>query len=550
MKKKERQVAPVRIGLLAKRKNSTAPYFVQITSWIMMIWVILLCVTLGLTLRYSMNTLQEKIDETLQSTVITLAESRAMRQALLEGRCSEELVEYLDSIVEHTTDLDVISVADAGSIRIYHIHRERIGQKFVGGDEGRALAGERYFSDATGTMGYQHRYFSPVLDEEGDVLGFVMASTTQNRMEQLYRDISSTYLKLMLVLTLFTLVFSACLAVYLRNTLRGARPEELVRTYLTQNDILNSLEEGLISLDREGRVRLVNEAAEKTLGKKEELLLYQNVDEILRDNEGRSLLGIRCENLLSSHPNLMVSSILMKSGSPWARQVLILNDKTEAFRRAEQLNGTRHIVSTLRANNHEFMNRIQVISGLLQMGRIQDAMGYIGEISTTHGQVIAPVMQLIHNANVAALILGKMSSLRELDIRMTLLANSWLPEHSRYLSTDELVSVVGNLLENAIEAVNAVSDGRSRTIDLQVTEDEQGLLILISDSGVGIAPEHIPMIHKAGFSTKAAEGRGVGMSLVMGIVESRGGSLEVDSELDAGTTFTLIFNKERGGMAL
>lgn len=533
-----------------KKKNSSVPYFVQIMSWIMLIWLILLGITLGLTLRYSMNTLRAKIDEILQSTVITLAESDHIRQALDAGCCDEKLMDYLDNVVDNTTDLDVISIADENSVRIYHINRDRIGEVFVGGDQGPALEGQRYFSDATGTMGYQHRYFSPVLDEDGSIMGFVMASATQNRIQQLYQDISQTYLNLLALLTICTLILSAIMAVYLRNTLRGAKPEELVRTYLTQNDILNSLEEGLISLDREGKVRLVNAAAEKTLGKREALLLYQNVDEILRSNEGHSLRGISGENLLSSHPNLMVNSILMKSGSPWARQVLILNDKSEAFRRAEQLNGTRHIISTLRANNHEFMNRIQVISGLLQMGRAQEAMGYIGEISATHAQIIAPVMQLIHNSNVAALILGKMSTLRELDIQMTLLANSYLPEHSRFLTSDELVSVVGNLLENAIEAVDVVSDDRSRTIDLQITEDDQGLLILISDSGVGILPEHIPLIHKSGFSTKAAEGRGVGMSLIMGIVEHREGSLDVDSEPGNGTTFTLIFNKERGGKAI
>ena len=533
-----------------KKKTSSVPYFVQVMSWTMLVWMILLSITLGLTLRYSISTLEEKIDEILQSTVITLAESRQVHQALEEGRCPEELMDYLDSVVQNTTDLDVITIADHRAVRIYHVNRERIGGKFVGGDEGPVLEGKRYFSDATGTMGYQHRFFSPVLGENGDIIGFVMASTTQQRMQMLNRDISRTYLNLMGLLTVCTLILSAVLAVYLRNTLRGAKPEDLVRTYLTQNDILNSLEEGLISLDREGRVRLVNEAAETTLGIREELLMYRNVDDVLRDGEGGSLRGITGENLLSSHPNLMVSSILMKSGSPWARQVLILNDKSEAFRRAEQLSGTRHIVSTLRANNHEFMNRLQVISGLLQMGRIQEAMGYIGQISVTHADLVAPVMQLIHNSNVAALILGKMSTLRELDIQMTLLANSRLPEHSRFLTSGELVSVVGNLLENAIEAVNAVSDDRSRTIDLQITEDEQGLLILISDSGVGIAPEHIPLIHKSGFSTKAAEGRGVGMSLIMGIVEHREGSLEVDSELGAGTTFTLIFNEERGGKVL
>lgn len=539
-----------RTAVFQKRKNSTAPYFVHAMSWIMLVWFLLLGITLGLTLRYSVDTLQNKIDEVLKSTVESLAESEAVHRALERGYCEEEMLHYLDVVVEKTTDLDVITIADANSVRVYHIRRERIGQKFVGGDEDRALAGESYFSDATGTMGYQHRCFSPVRDEEGTVIGFVMASTTHDRMQRLYRDISTTYLNLLLILTVFTLVFSSCLAIYLQRTLRGAKPEELVRTYLTQNDILNSLEEGLISLDGDGKVRLVNEAAVKTLGLREELLLNHSVDELLRDNHGQSLRGITGENLLTNHPNLMVNSIHLKRASPWTRQVLILKDKSEAFRRAEQLNGTRHIVSTLRANNHEFMNRLQVISGLLQMDRIQEAMGYIGEISTAHAQIITPVMQLIHNANVAALLLGKMNNMRELDIRLTLLANSYLPEHSRYLNTSELVSVVGNLLENAMEAVNAVSDDRSRTIDLQITEDEHGLLILISDSGVGIAPEHIPLIHKAGFSTKAAEGRGVGMSLIMGIVESREGSLEVDSELGAGTTFTLIFNKERGGKPL
>lgn len=538
------------MAVSSRKKGSSVPYFVQAMSWIMLLWFVLLSITLGLTLRYSMSTLQQKIDEVLQSTVVTLAESRTVRTALQNGYCDEELMDYLDRVVKHTTDLDVLSIADEHSVRIYHIHREKIGQTFVGGDEGQALQGQRYFSDATGTMGYQHRYFSPVQDEKGDVLGFVMASTTHDRMRQLYQDISGTYLKLLAVLTLCTLIFSAYLALHLQRTFQGAKPEDMVRTYLTQNDILNSLEEGLVSLDGDGRIRLVNEAAIKSLGQREELLLYQPVDGLLRSSKGQSLRGATGENLLTNHPNLMASSIMLKASNPWARQVLILKDKSEAFRRAEQLNGTRHIISTLRANNHEFMNRIQVISGLLQMDRIPEAMEYIGQISATHAQIITPVMQLIHNANVAALILGKMNNMRELDIQMTLLANSSLPEHSRYLSTNELVSVVGNLLENAIEAVNAVPDDRSRTIDLQITEDEQGLLILISDSGIGIAPENIPLIHKAGFSTKADEGRGVGMSLIMGIVENREGSLEVDSELGAGTTFTLIFNKARGGMGV
>lgn len=531
----------------AKQKSNTFPFFVQVMCVVMTVWFVLLSITLSLTLQYALDTLQDKIDNSLVSTAATLASNNSVKEALLSGEVSEDMTAYLDAVVAKTNDMDVISIADKNSIRVYHVVHERIGQKFVGGDEARALAGESYISDATGTMGYQHRAFCPVLDDDGKVLGFVMASTTQDRLERLRSDIIATYLRLLVGLTVCTLVFSAGLAVYLRRTLRGARPAELLRTYLTQNDILNSLDEGILSLDHAGKVCLVNQAAEEALGQGEELLLSKDVDNILRLESGESLRGAVGENLATNRPNLLVNSIQLGSSSRWAWQVLILKDRSEAFRQAEQLNGTRHMVSALRANSHEFINQIQVISGLLQMGRVQEALSYIGAVSDIQAQSIAPVVQLIHNANVAALILGKLGNMRELNIRLTLLANSRLPEHSRYLSTSELVSVVGNLLENAIEAVNAVSDDRARNIVLQITEDEQGLLIQVSDSGIGIVPEIMPHIWEMGFSTKAAEGRGVGMSLIRGIIDRHEGSMEVDSEPGGGTTFTLIFSKERGG---
>lgn len=532
------------------RKSNTIPFFVQATCVIMMVWFVLLSITLGLTLRYSLRTLQDKIDNSLTSTTAALAANSSVKEAMITGTLQGNMFEYLDALVEKTNDLDVISIANRDSIRVYHVVHDRIGQKFVGGDEQRALNGEAYISDATGTMGFQHRSFCPVFDDTGNVLGFVMASTTQDRLEQLRSNITATYLNLLMILTACTLVFSAGLAAYLRRTLRGAKPEDLLRTYLTQNDILNSLDEGIVSLDSAGRIRLINQAATRALGKRDELLLGQEVDGLLRSESGESLLKITGEDLPTNRPNLLINSIHLETSSRWARQVLILKDKSEAFRRAEQLNGTRHIISALRANNHEFSNKLQVISGLLQMNRAQEALNYIGTLSVIHAQLITPVIQLIHNANVAALILGKLDNMRELDIHMTLLANSSLPDRSRFLSTSEIVTIVGNLLENAIEAINSVSDDRDRTIVLQITEDEHGLLILTSDSGIGIDPGIMPHICQQGFSTKAAEGRGVGMSLIRGIVDRRGGSMDVDSEPGDGTTFTLIFTKERGEYGL
>ena len=114
------------------------------------------------------------------------------------------------------------------------------------------------------------------------------------------------------------------------------------------------------------------------------------------------------------------------------------------------------------------------------------------------------------------------------------------------MSTNELVTVVGNLLENAMEAVDPVPAGQDRSIALQITEDDRGLLIMVSDTGRGISREDLPHIFENGFSTKAGSGRGVGMKLIREITDRHGGSIEVDTEPGSGTTITIIFSRERG----
>ena len=523
------------------------PLFWRLLVWIMVCWVALLAVTLGVTMHYSMAAIQDKIDEILCSSVQTLGESPAVRRVLQNGVCDQELADYLTSVVACTDDLDYITIADTDSIRIYHIDPAYIGLPFEGGDQYRALAGESYLSDAEPkNFGQQRRAFYPVRDEDGTILGFVMASATYERINTLRRDIYATYAKITLALTVCTLVFSMLLAVYLGRNLRGVRPEDLLRVYLTQNDILNALDEGMISFDTTGRVRLVNAAAAKMLGHREDLLLGQNVDDLLRAEDGTSLRGREEQGLQSDHANILVRPAPLPDSNLWARQVLILADKSEVTRYAEELGGTRHMISALRANTHEFLNKLQVISGLLQMGYVSEALEYIGSMSAIHEHIVGPVMQLIRNSNVAALILGKENNMRELDIELTLLRNSCLPEHSRYLSTTELVTVVGNLLENALEAVNAAPAGGIRSVVLQITEDEKGLFLMVSDTGEGILAENLPHIFKNGFSTKAQTGRGVGMKLIKDITDRHGGSIEVDTEPGSGTTISIIFSRERG----
>ena len=534
-----------------KQENKRSlPLFWRLTLIITAAWVVLLSLTMGVTMRYALRSMREKIDNVLMSTVKSLGNAPATRLILEQGYCDEEMTAYLTDVIHYTEDMEFITIADANSIRLYCVIPAGIGQPFEGGDQDRALEGEVYLSDAKpGNYETQRRAFHPIRDESGEVIGFVMASASHERINRLRDDILVSYLGLGMMMAVCTLFFSGLLAMYLRRNLRGLKPEDLIRSYLVQNDMLNALNDGLVSFDNTGRVRLVNAAAARMLGHREDLLIDRNVDELLRAADGSSLRGCSesSPGIQSSRANILVRSVQLPSSSRWARQVLILSDKTEISRYAEELGGSRHMVSTLRANTHEFLNKLQVISGLLQMGRTEEAQRYIGEISAVHEHINKSVMKLIHNTSVAALILGKASNMRELDIKLILMSNSELPEQSKYLSTTELVTVVGNLMENAIEATNAILMEDKRSVVLQITENERGLLIMVSDAGEGISDENMPRIFERGFSTKASTGRGVGMWRIREIVDSHGGTIDVDTEPGSGTTFTIIISQKRGG---
>ena len=526
------------------------PLFWRLTFTITAAWLVLLTATLGLTMHFSMRTMANKIDNILMSTVESLGHAPHIQRAVKQGCCDQEMREYLTSVVENTEDLEFITIADRNSVRLFFIDPAEIGQTFLGDDQYRALAGEVYLSTADpANYGTQRRAFHPVWDEAGEVIGFVMASATHNRIREIQGKIIVSYIGIAAMLSACTLVLSGILAVYLGKNLRGMRLEDVVRAYLSQNDILNTLDNGLISFDNTGSVRLVNTAAARMLGHREDLLVGRNVDELLRAADGSSLRN-RTEGKLgvqSSRPNILVRPVQIPNAALWARQVLILSDKSEVTQYAEALVGTQHMVSTLRANTHEFLNKLQVISGLLQMGQTEEAQRYIGSIAAAYEHITGPVLKLIRNTNVAALILGKSSRMRELDIDLVMVSESDLPERSRFLSTTELLTVLGNLLENAIEATNASPAEELRASSLQIKEDEKGLLIIVSDTGEGIEPENLPRIYEKGFSTKANAGRGLGMGRIRDIVESHEGTIEVDTEPGSGTTFTIIISRERGG---
>ncbi len=511
--------------------------------------LILTTALLYTTMRISAGRLENTIEEILVSNADILASSESVKEALINKKCGDALMNFLDSIASTSDTINIISIADTDSKRVYHIRHNLIGQSFVGDDQTEALNGNSYLSFATGTEGAQRRAFHPVFDDSGNVIGFVMVSTKMSQVGELKYNLLLQYRWLFIAALATSILIPEVIYKMLSSVLLGNRPERLVYLYQTQLGLLNTLEEGILSIDKNGDIKLANAAAERILFSTKDELEQHNISEFLTAEDGKSVLDIKknTKNLASSRPNVLMHIIPLYEGKKQTGLTLILIDKTEAQRQAEQLTGSMHMISALRANRHDFMNKLQVIYGLIQMGNPEKAAAYINEVSEIQHNVEDPILHKIRNVNLAALILGKLQNMLETDIAMNISSESVIPRHSAFLSSRELVTIVGNMLENAIEAINMKQGNDARTIDLQITETEEYLMISVSDTGIGIKEADFDKIFSYGYSTKSDTGRGNGLYITKEIVTRHHGNIDVESDPGEGSTFELFFNEIRTG---
>ena len=193
----------------------------------------------------------------------------------------------------------------------------------------------------------------------------------------------------------------------------------------------------------------------------------------------------------------------------------------------------------MRAYTHEFINKLHTILGLIQLGRVEQAEQYILDVSQVHHQSVSRVMNQLQDTAVAALLVGKASRAAELGVQLQVDPRSNLSSEEHMLPSGVLVTILGNLIENATESLNR-STRKQKIIHISILENSEGLFLCVEDTGPGIVPELLPYIFEPGVSTKG-DGHGIGLAQIRDLTDLYHGQIRVESEPKAGTSFFLSF---------
>lgn len=345
-------------------------------------------------------------------------------------------------------------------------------------------------------------------------------------------------------------------AVYLarrvKKILFGLEPEEIATLLQERNVILNSVREGVINVNAQGVITLINMEAET-------LLAEANVPNIsMMENHLAKIVlpDIPWNNIIKEGKTLgnaaikIGDGVFMLTAVPIYLQnvvngaVVTFRRKSDVYELANQLTGFKNYATALRAQTHEFMNKMHVIMGLIDMGAYDELKNFTKEIAFNRQSEVSYVVTRIHDITLSGFILGKIARSRELDIDFTLAEESELHRELDVPSVHDLVLIIGNLIENAFDALKDF-DGE-RIVNLSVLDFGKEIVIEVEDSGHGIDKEKIDKIFQRGFSSKGS-GHGFGLYLVKHSVEDLDGSISVESEVGSGTIFTVRLPIKKAG---
>ncbi|MFI2646736.1 ATP-binding protein [Micromonospora fulviviridis] len=328
-----------------------------------------------------------------------------------------------------------------------------------------------------------------------------------------------------------------------RQTL-GLEPREIAGLAEHREALLHGIAEGVIALDPQHRVTLVNAVGRRLLDLPEHCLgrslAELRINGRLRDVLAGSGSGpeARDQVVVRGGRVLVMNRMTVRKDGRRLGSVTTLRDRTELARLEQEIGGFRSTTELLRAQTHEFANQLHTISGLIQIGEHDEVVRYVDALSRHRASLDLTVTSRIHDTAVAALLMAKSAVAAERRVELRVSERTGLDRLPPELAAD-VATVLGNLLDNAVEAVAGHSSDRPAWVEAELRQDAASVEIVVRDSGPGVAPELAQEVFTHGFTTKAAEGgeRGIGLALTRLVCHRRGGEVAV-ANTDEGAMFT------------
>lgn len=473
------------------------------------------------------------LDDQYRLRALGVAESVAQMPEISSGVTAGDPTRRIQEIaaqVSMRAEVDYVVVTDAEGKRFSHPTTSLIGKKLEEPVE--ALDGKAHLGTDPGSLGDSANAKAPIFDDGGKVIGQVSVGILEATVTSEFTRDAGTIVAYSVLILLVAGGGSFLLARGIKRVTFGLEPAEIASLLQEREALLHGIREGMVGLDDAGRVTVINSEARRllhlegtALGKQiQELIPAGRLRDVLTGAEPGADESVIAEDALLVANRMPVSVAGRSVGA-----VVTLRDRTEVEALVRDLRSLEGLMEALRAQEHEYANRLHTVGGLLDLGEVEQARAFVSGIADTSRSLGEGLRARIEPPELAALIYAKATLAAEQDVTLTVTEDSRLREPA--VAPLDLLTIVGNLLDNAVDAVAGLPGSREVTLTL---DDSSGVFVAVTDTGPGVPAEAVDDVVRDGFTTKAErpgrpEGmrRGIGLALVSRIVRRAGGTMDV-----------------------
>ncbi|WP_406150866.1 ATP-binding protein [Streptomyces sp. NBC_01012] len=501
--------------------------------------------------------LARELDEEAMHRALAIAQTTAADPAIARGLVAtpptpDGPVQREAERIRRATGALYVVTMDTRGVRWSHTTTAEIG-RHVSTDPSDPLSGREVRQIDNGTLGRSARAKVPLYDSSGDVVGAVSVGIAYDSVR--HRLIGA--LPALLLCAAAALAVGAGVAVVVSRRLRrrthGIAFSDISSLLDEREAMLHGIREGVIAFDPRGRIRLVNDEAARLLGLDTDMTDY-DLDAVMPAGRTADVLAGRVEgaDLLTVSGDRVLVVNRMPTGDGGA--VVSLRDRTEVELLGRELDSTQGLLEALRAQGHEHANRLHTVLGLLELRRYTQAADFVTHAVGDHRSSAEEIAERVHDPLVSALLVGKAVVAAERTVELRVCARTRL--HDRVAAPRDLVTVLGNLIDNALDAA-VEKRATDPFVEVELWAEGATVLLQVSDTGPGVPPEARDAIFTEGYSTKTPgrggsrtatvrvggvrpHGRGIGLSLVRRLAERYGGTARVTARPGGGAVFTVI----------
>lgn len=468
-----------------------------------------------------------------------VAQDPVVQAAIVSDNPSAFLQPYAERW-RHITGAAFIVIANMEQIRLSHTIPGNVGTPLTDLYREPVLLGQEFVYVGKGSLATSLRANVPVWDlrQPQIQIGFISVGFYLSEMyQQVFREVRDIVFVLLAALVC-GLVGAAWLARNVKKAILGLEPYEIARLLQEHIVTLEAIQEGVVTVDANGMVRLMNGAAGAILGIKPEAALGKSIAELIPFDEmalpqnGSKLYNTEYQvNGIA----ILAHSVPISLDGEDIGAVILFRDRTEARRLAEEISGVHKFIDGLRAQAHEYKNKLHAIAGLIQLGRNEEAVDFITDSSGIVQEIFERLQTRIKDPVTFALLVGKSSRARELGIDYQIDPASEMRNTADFCIGGDMVLILGNLIENAMEAVASLPN---RQITVGVYDEIDKILVKVANSGLGIDPDLGERIYERGVTTKVGA-RGYGLALVASKLSELGGSIHYVNLPGTGVEFVV-----------